>query len=155
MWHRWKEAISGANAVLWTVCEHFCFSVKTFFLQHLAQVGGISGATRCSEQYAFSFLELIKFSSISRFVEVTQVKERCQRCQRGALNIMHTFLFFGPNFFLLIFRTGKREVSTVPTRCPVQYASIFVSRSKKFFIYINFWMSHRWKGGVNGAKVVP
>ena len=46
---------------------------------------------------------------------------------------MRPFLFFGSkNFFDISIsedRTGEKEVSTVPLRCPEQYASIFIFQS--------------------------
>ena len=51
---------------------------------------------------------------------------------------MQAYSFFGQNIYFLIFRTGKSEVSEVPTRCPEQCASIFVFRSNKFFLISRF-----------------
>ena len=76
------------------------------------------------------------FSLISRFMEIAQVKERCQRYQSDVLKSMRPFSFFGINFFFSISisggRTDKREVSTVTKRCFEQYASILVFRWEKF-----------------------
>ena len=70
------------------------------------------------------------------------MKERCQRYQRGTLIRMRVFSFFGLNTSSSITRflegrTGERELSTVPTLCPEQDASIFVFRSKQFIFYIS------------------
>ena len=97
---------------------------------------------------AVSFFGPKHFSTISRFLEFALVKGRCQRYQRGALDSMLAFSFFVPNFFYISIsggRTGEKEMSTVPTRCPEEYASIFVFRSKKFFLQylLIFWKSQR------------
>ena len=86
---------------------------------------------------AFSFFCPKKFSSIYRFLWVTHVKGRCQQGQRGALNSVRALVFRSKNFFFHISISegcrGKTEVSTVPTRCSKQCASIFVFLSKNFF----------------------
>ena len=55
------------------------------------------------------------FFLISRFLEVAQVKGRCQRCQRDDLNSMQAFLFFVPKDFSSIIQF--LEVAQVKSRC--------------------------------------
>ena len=83
---------------------------------------------------------LEKFSSVSLFQEFPQVKWRCQRYQRGALNWMQAFLFFVQKMFTWISRFF--EVAQVKGRCQ-QYqrgnlnslrAFLFVG--PKFFSFI-------------------
>ena len=67
----------------------------------------------------------------------------CQKYQRDALNSVRPSSFFAQKIFFSISisrgRTGEMEVSTVPTRCSEQCATIFVFRSKNFFFDISFF----------------
>ena len=93
----------------------------------------------------FSFFVIKNFPRY-QFLDVVQVKGRCQRYQSDVLNSMRPFSFFViKNFSSISISgccTGKREVSTVPTRYPEQYATIFVFRFKTFFFHISFFGGH-------------
>ena len=80
---------------------------------------------------AFSFFSQ-KFFSISRFLEVPQVKVRYQRFQRGALNRNRAFSSSNPKFFSLISPTGEREVSTDTNAVHEKKSRNFVFLSKHF-----------------------
>ena len=67
---------------------------------------------------------------------------RCQRNQHGVINSLREFSVFRTKIFFFDIsksrdRTGEGEVTTIPTRCPQQYATIFVFRSKKCFFDIS------------------
>ena len=106
----------------------FVFRSKNFSF-HISISGGRTNErevsmvpTRClNSMQQFLFFGSKTISSIPRFLEVTQMKGRCQRYQRDALNNMRQFSFFTPKIFFCDIsisgdRTGKREVSTVPMR---------------------------------------
>ena len=85
--------------------------------------------SRFPEQCARIFVFRSKnISLISRFLEVAQVKGRCQRYHRGSLNSVRAFSFFGPkNFF--DFDSGGRT-GDLPSRFPEQLrAWIFWSKN--------------------------
>ena len=84
------------------VCEYFRFSSQIFFL--ISRTGEMEVSVvpmLISEHYVSIFVFWFKkFSSISRFFVVAQVKGRCQWCKRGFLNSMRVFSFFDPiNFY--------------------------------------------------------
>ena len=61
--------------------------------------------TRIPEKYEIIFVYRLKnISMISRFLEITLVKGRCQRYLRGILNSMRPFSFCFPKYFFLISR---------------------------------------------------
>ena len=76
------------------------------------------------------------------------MKERCQLHKHFALKQYATiFVFLTKKMFFNISisggRSGEREVSTVTTRYPEQYATTFVFQSKIFASILNFWRSFR------------
>ena len=91
----------------------------------------------------FSFFGQKNFFLVSRFLEVAVVKVRHQQYQPCALNRMQLFVFRSKNFFLDLLisgsRSSEREVSTISTQYPEQYASIFVLRIKIFFLDISIF----------------
>ena len=81
------------------------------------------------------------------------MKKRCQRYQRGTLNSMRPFSFFGQKIFFLSIsistgRSGENEASKVPTGSTEQNATIFVFRSKNFFLDLSI------SGGRSGKREV-
>ncbi len=62
------------------------------------------------------------------------MKGRYQPCQRVALNSVRAFSFLSPNFFCLISRTGKREVSVVQTRYSEQCNAHLLFSIKNLFL---------------------
>ena len=82
------------------------------------------------------------FFPISQFLNVAQERVRCQRIPYGALICLGPFSFLVEIFFFNIsiseYLTEASEVSTVPTRRPEQFATIFIFRSKFFFLTSQF-----------------
>ena len=94
--------------------------------------------TRCPKQCASFFVFWSNKFFFDILISGGRTREReMQRFQRGTLNSERVFSLFGPKFFTSISRTGKSDVSVVQTRCPEQYASIFVFWSNKFFFDIS------------------
>ena len=96
----------------------------------------------------FSFFGPKIFSLISRFLEVAQVKGRCQRYHRGSLNSVRAFSFFGPKNISSI--SQFLEVTQVKGRCQRYHrGSLNSVRAFSFFgpkiflRYLDFWRSHR------------
>ena len=100
----------------------------------------------------FSFLDPNFFAPISQFLDAAQARRRCQRHLQGALNSMRFLTFLDPNYppNISISRcgTGATEMSTAPTRCPQQYATIFIFRS--FFFSISRILDVAW--GLRGSE---
>ena len=88
---RCQRCQSGALNIM----RHFCYSVQNFFF-NISISGGCTYEREVStvpkrgpKHYAtFLFFGLKFISSISQFLELVQVKGRCQRCQRGTMNSM-------------------------------------------------------------------
>ena len=103
----------------------------------------------------FSFLDPNFFAPISQFLDAAQARRRCQRHLQGALNSMRFLTFLDPNYppNISISRcgTGATEMSTAPTRCPQQYATIFIFRS--FFFSISRILDVAW--GLRGSERQP
>ena len=127
----------------------FVFRSKIFF--NISISGGRTGEKEVSTDQRgtlnsmrpFSFFGQKNFFLVSRFLEVAVVKVRHQQYQPCALNRMQLFVFRSKNFFLDLSisesRSSEREVSTLSTQYPEQYASIFVLRIKIFFLDISIF----------------
>ena len=128
----------------------FVFRSKKYFIDILNS-GGRTGERKVStvpsrfpEQYAHIFVFRSKnISSISRFLEVSQVKGRCQRCHRGSLNSVQAFSFNCKKIFSSIFRF--LVVSQVKGRCQ-RYLRGFLNsvRAFSFFGCKNFSSNSRF-----------
>ena len=87
----------------------------------------------------FSFFGPKHFSSISPFLEDSQVKRRCQRYQRDSLNRMRPFSLFVSKHFSSI--SSFLEVAQVKGTCQrYQRGSLSSVRPFSFFAPINFFV---------------
>ncbi len=98
------------STVTTSYTEHYA-SIFDFrskkFIFNISISGGRTGERDVNGKYAVSltvlrpylFFSPINFSLISLFLEVVQVKGRCQSYQRNGLNNMRKFLFFCPKTF--------------------------------------------------------